>query len=132
MTHGRDHQEREQRVHVRRANQTAEEEGGLESDFFGEGHKRGTPPQGVIGAHTERSAPAEELEEPEPVSGGSEVAPTKRAEERERERHRAERKMGRMAAGIEENLRDRREPEVTREKLDEAARAADEKVSRSR
>jgi hypothetical protein len=131
MTHGRDHQEREQRVRVHRPHQTAERES-VEADFFGAGHKRGMPPQAVFGAHTERFAPAGDLEESEPTGDGSDVAPTARAEERERERHRAERKLGRMAAGLEENLRDRREPQVTRDALDQAARAADEKINSSR
>jgi hypothetical protein len=131
MTHGRDHQEREQKVKVRRGNHTAERMG-FEAELFTAGRTRGTPHQRVFGANLERFAPGAELEEAEPTGDGAEVAPTQRAEERERERHRVERTMGRMAAGIAENLRDRREPAVTRRLLDRAARAADRKVSSSR
>jgi hypothetical protein len=125
MTHGRDHQEREQKYP--RATRTVErgEESRLDAT-------RGTPRQHVYGANEGRVGSAAELDETEPMADGSEVAPTRRAEERERERHRAERKLGRMAAGINENLRDRREPEVTRGALEGAARAADRKVTPSR
>lgn len=116
---------------VRRAHQSPEA-ANADSEVLGNGKARGTPHQRVFGAHLERFAPATELEEPEPMGDGSDVAPTARAEERERERHRAERKLGRMAAGTDENLRDRREPGVTREALDEAAEAADRKIAPSR
>jgi hypothetical protein len=127
MTHGRDHQEREHRVRAHRANQTAER-ASLEGSLFGTGRARGTPNQRVFGAHLERFAPGAELDEAEPTGDGADVAPTLRAQERERERHREERKLGRMAAGIDENLRDRREPSVTRRALEDAARAADRKI----
>jgi hypothetical protein len=126
MTHGRDHQEREQkypRANSHRAERS--EENQLEAGS-------GTPRQHVYGANEGRLASGGELDETEPMADGSEVAPTRRAEERERERHRAERKLGRMAAGIDENPRDRREPSVTREALEEAAQAADRKVTPSR
>jgi hypothetical protein len=106
MQHGRDHEERELKVKARRA---------------AEGPEAAERPE------TEEQVEPVELER-QPVVEGSEVAPTKRAEERERQRHREERKRGRMAAGIGDNLRDRREPEVNRESLAEAARIADDKV----
>src|SRR2546428_5196356 len=98
MIHGRDHEEREQK----------------------------------IGANTTRPSP-DDADEAEPLaaappSNGAEVAPTPRATERERVRHQEERKRGRMAAGVDDNPRDRREPEVTRDDLAEAARVADEAV----
>jgi hypothetical protein len=105
MQHGRDHEERELKV-KHRSNATPDEASLDKDEMVSTG----------------------ELAENEPLVDGAEVAPTKRAEERERVRHREERKRGRMAAGIGENLRDRREPGVTREVLDEAARAADEQV----
>ena len=132
MPHGRDHQEREQKIRIRRASQTSEPSS-FEAQLLGAGRTRGTPKQRLFGANSapgaRRATPAEDFDEPEPIGGGAEVAPTRRAEERERERHRAERKIGRMAAGIGENLRDRREPGVTRQALDQAARAADQKVT---
>jgi len=112
MNHGRDHQEREQKVKARRANSPEEE--GLQA-----GRRRGTPPQGVVGAQTGR------FEQPGQTRDGSEVAPTARAEQRERIRHQEERMIGRRAAGIGDNLRDRREGSVSRAELDEAARMAD-------
>jgi hypothetical protein len=65
--------------------------------------------------------------EREPVGRGSDVAPTEKATRREQERHRREREVGRVAAGTERNVRDRRRG-VSRAQLDAAARAADEKV----
>jgi hypothetical protein len=126
MRHGRDHEEREQKIQVRRSNNTPESDS-FEAELLTAGRQRGTPRQRVFGAHEERVSSASEPDEP--VNDGSEVAPTKRAEEREQERHRLERKIGRLAAGTGENLRDRREPDVTREDLDEAAREADKKVA---
>jgi hypothetical protein len=122
MTHGRDHQEREQKYP--RVNHGADTEEALDP-----GRSSGTPRQHVYGANEGRVASAADVDEAEPMADGSEVAPTRRAEERERERHRVERKLGRMAAGIDENPRDRREPDVTREDLDQAAQAADRKVT---
>lgn len=129
MTHGRDHQEREQRYpHPKQIGARTDFEAELEDA----GRSGGVPHQHVFGANEGRVASAQDLDEGEPMAGGSEVAPTRRAEARERERHRAERKLGRMAAGIDENLRDRREPAVTRPALDGAARAADRKVAGAR
>lgn len=121
MTHGRDHQEREQKYP--RANHRNDE------SVLDAGRTCGVPRQHVYGANEGRVASAADLDENEPMADGSDVAPTRRAEERERERHRVERKLGRMAAGIDENPRDRREPAVTRAALDQAAESADRKVT---
>ena len=125
MTHGRSNQERQQKY--LRANHGAERSEELLLDA---GRSGGVPHQHVYGANEGRVVSAADLDEGEPMAGGSDVAPTRRAEERER--HRAERRLGRMAAGIDENQRDRREPALTRAALDEAARDADRKVAPSR
>jgi hypothetical protein len=61
--------------------------------------------------------------------GGTDVAPTKRAEAREHERHRLERKLGHTPAGEAGLARGIRAPGVSRESLDEAARRADRLVA---
>jgi hypothetical protein len=61
----------------------------------------------------------------QPLSAKSDAAPTGRAVEREHLRHEEERRRGRTAAGTHGVLRDQRSADVSREKLDEAARAAD-------
>jgi hypothetical protein len=99
MPHGHDHDERIQK--------------------FGAGTRsNNTPPD-----DEESEAP----DEGAPEKIGSEVAPTKQAEARERERHRLEREAGRIPGG-EGVARDTRAPGVTREDLDEAAREADRNV----
>jgi hypothetical protein len=128
MNHGRDHQEREQKLGIGRRRSTPEPDS-IEAGMLASGRTHATPPQYVFGANPERRAPAAELDEPEPVGDGAEVAPTRKAEARERARHREERKRGRMTAGAGENLRDRREPELTREDLEEAAKVADAEVA---
>lgn len=128
MRHGRSHEEREQKVGRDRRGTTPESK---DAARLGMSAKGGTPHQRVFGAHNERFARGEDLDEPEPTGSGSDVAPTERAARREQERHRIERRLGRMAAGSDENLRDRREPGVSRETLDKAAREADEKVKKS-
>jgi hypothetical protein len=64
--------------------------------------------------------------------GGTDVAPTKRAEVREHERHRLERKLGRIPAGEAGLVRDHRAAGVSRADLDEAARLADRRVAHRR
>jgi hypothetical protein len=59
---------------------------------------------------------------------GSEVAPTKQAAEREHERHALEREIGRVAAGGDTST-EVRSAGATRERLDEAAREADRRVT---
>ena len=63
---------------------------------------------------------------------GSEVAPTKKAEAREHERHRLERKIGRIPAGEAGLRRDHRAAGVSREALDAAGRRADRHVAHRR
>ena len=113
MMHGRDHQERQHKVKARRASRPAEEE-------LDVGRKRGTPRQRLIGAQTGRFEPPAEK-----AKGGSEVAPTPQAEKRERVRHQEERMIGRQAAGVGDNLRERRDRPVPRAKLEQAAQMAD-------
>jgi hypothetical protein len=73
---------------------------------------------------------SEVVREPRGPEAGAHVAPTRRAAEREAERHRLEREQGRFAAGEDGLARDVRAPSVTREKLDEAAREADRAVDK--
>lgn len=127
MQHGRDNEEREQRVGSRRIRNSLERET-FETEMLHAGRHHGTPRQHVYGAHQQRISSASELDEDEPIGDGAEVAPTPLAEARERERHRNERLMGRLAAGAGENLRDRREPGVSRDDLARAAEEADRKV----
>jgi hypothetical protein len=74
--------------------------------------------------------PREDLER-QPGSEGSEYAPTRKAAEREHERHRIERDLGRTAAGTHGAVRGTRDVTITREHLDEAARIADVIVGES-
>ena len=64
-------------------------------------------------------------------SEGSEYAPTRKAAEREHERHRIERDLGHTAAGTHGALRGTRDSTITRANLDEAARIADVSVGES-
>jgi len=64
--------------------------------------------------------------------GGSEVAPTAEAEERERERHENEEKVGRFAAGLGDRQKAEVKPEASRDKVYEAAQAADERRQAAR
>ena len=97
-----------------------------------EGRTRAVPRESLIGAHRgRREAEADQRpDEPasrEPVGAGVDVAPTRRAEERERARHHLQRVEGLAPAG-DDNPRQRRAPKASRERLDAAARAADESV----
>jgi len=74
------------------------------------------------------SSSSDDLRSPK-AKGGSEVAPTAKAELREKERHAREAAVGRVAAGLGGNPRDRRGPKATRKNLDQAARAADQRVA---
>jgi len=98
-----------------------------------EGRTREVPRESLIGAHRERrEAEADQRpDEPtsrEPVGGGADVAPTRRGEERERARHHLQRAEGVVPAG-DDNARQRRDPKASRERLDAAARAADESIT---
>jgi len=94
---------------------------------------RGVPREGLVGAHTSKREPGlsehDEDNGAEPTGPASDVAPTMRAAEHERERHQLERDLGRIPAGEEGALRERRESHVTREMLDEARRKADRIVT---
>ncbi len=112
MQHGRDHDNRSVHVRSSRHNNTPDD------------------PE-TEGLDVESSEPREleALEERGP-KGGSRPAPTRRAAEREAERHRLERERGRFAAGEGGLPNAIRLPSVTREELEEAAREADRKTSR--
>ena len=124
--------------------QEADEQTELEIEMAGSGRNDAVPREGLVGAHVARREPpipgaaegeedaqasGAEEEGEEPTGPGSDVAPTKRAEERERERHRLERELGRTPAGEQGLVHDRRAPGVSREGLDEAARKADRRVA---
>ena len=110
MEHGRDHDERLQKAGLAR-HRLLPGEDDRDSETASEAHAQ------------ERAATA---------IGGSDVAPTERAIERERLRHQIERDLGRFAAGTEGRLRDRRDPSVTSETLEPAGRLADEEVRNRR
>ena len=98
------------------------------------GRTRTVPHEGLVGAHERRREPEAELggdEAPadEPVGAGADVAPTRRAEERERIRHHLQRAEGVVPAG-DDRKRQRRAPGASRGRLDAAARTADESVVR--
>lgn len=103
----------------------------LELEMASSGRKDAVPREGLVGAHTERRESAAQAGGEgglEPTGPGSDVAPTKLAQDRERERHRLERESGRTPAGEDGLIRDRRAPGTTREALDAAARQADRNV----
>jgi hypothetical protein len=111
----------------------------VEVEIAGSGRKDLRPREGLAGAHKVRRQPRSAPLEPgqgsfgdEPIGDGSEVAPTRLAEQRERERHRLQRQEGVVPAGEHGNLRQRRGPRATRASLDAAARAADRKPSPQR
>ena len=103
----------------------------IEAELASSGRSDATPKEGLVGAHHARREPSHETIEAsqrsptdEPIGGGSEVAPTEKAEVSERERHRLQREIGVVPAGEDGNLRQRRAPSATREALDAAARQA--------
>ena len=105
MEHGRDHDERRQRFKI--------------EGHSKEGRYNNTPPE-----------PADDEEDIDRGAlNGSEPAPTERAADREAERHRLEREAGHFAAGTGGRHEVDAEP-VSREELDEAARRADESVTK--
>ena len=108
-----------------------EEQAVMEREMAVSGRTDVVPREGLVGAYTARRAfegEAEDTEFFEPTGPGADVAPTKRAEERERERHRLEREIGRTPAGEDGLVHDRRAPGVSREALDAVAREADRNV----
>jgi hypothetical protein len=101
----------------------------LEAELAGSGRKSVVPKEGLVGPHSvrrEASLEASEMDERlnEPLGGGSDVAPTQRAAQEERERHARQRELGVVAAGEDGNLRQRRAPTASREALDAAAHKA--------
>jgi hypothetical protein len=67
-------------------------ESDIEDQIEASGRTRIVPPEGLVGAHLERrESAAQGLEEP--VGAGADVAPTRKAEARERERHRLQREI---------------------------------------
>jgi len=127
--------------------QEDDEQTRLELEMAASGRNDAVPREGLVGAHTARREPltategegtgdeeeqmAAGEEGAEPTGPGSDVAPTRRAEERERERHRLERELGRTPAGEEGLIHGRSASGVSREDLDEAARKADRYVAGS-
>lgn len=100
----------------------------------GGGRTRAVAREGLVGAHRNRREPVgrsldDEPASAEPVGAGADVAPTRRAEERERTRHRLQRAEGVVPAGVD-GQRQRRTPQASRQRLDAAARAADEAVTK--
>lgn len=65
-------------------------QGEIEDQMSAAGGHGVAPREGLVGAHTERRASAAEGSE-EPVGAGADVAPTRKAEIRERLRHRLQR-----------------------------------------
>jgi hypothetical protein len=107
----------------------------IEAELIASGRGDVVPREGLIGAHTTRRQPTAEIGDEEeaspmdePIGGGADVAPTARAMERERERHRLQREIGVVAAGESGSPRQHREARSDRAALDEAAHRADELV----
>jgi len=106
----------------------------IEAELASSGRTDVVPKEGLIGAHWVRRQPIGELERSqrspadEPIGTGAQVAPTEKAEVRERERHRLQRQAGVVSAGEDGNLRQRRAPGVTRAALDAAASRANHRV----
>jgi hypothetical protein len=67
-------------------------ESDLQDQLESSGRTRIVPPEGLVGAHLERRESASHGLE-EPVGAGADVAPTRKAEARERERHRLQREL---------------------------------------
>jgi len=92
------------------------------------------PHESLIGAHRQRreaeSAQTDDEAEmdAEPVGAGADVAPTRRAEEREQARHHLQRAEG-VTPASDDSPRQRRAPRASRERLDAAARTADESIT---
>jgi hypothetical protein len=111
--------------------QENDEQTQLEVEMASSGRSDVVPRQGLVGAHTARLEPdsaTSDEEGDEPTGAGSDVAPTRLAEQRERERHRLERERGRVPAGEGGAIHEKRSPNVTREDLDEVQREADRRV----
>jgi hypothetical protein len=105
----------------------------IEDELLRSGRSHIVPREGLPGAHEERRAgltPDWESSHKEPVGRGSDVAPTRKAELREAERHRMEREVGHVAAGLQEGgLRQQSSQFATREALDGIAAEADDTIA---
>ncbi len=106
----------------------------IEDEMMASGRHSIVPPSGLIGAHERTTGSLLEPGEDGLESGvtlpqgrGADVAPTRKAERREAERHERQSALGVHPAGQEGRLR--QEASSDREGLDEAARAADEAVT---
>lgn len=120
---------------IRRSSAGVEEpdlETEIEDEIAASGHAHVVPRAGLVGAHTERVAPFSAGGDGvrEPIGLGAAVAPTRKAEVREQERHQRERAIGRFPAGEDGRTRGQNLPTVTRESLARAAEEADEAVAR--
>ena len=93
----------------------------IEADMAGSGRTGMTPREGTIGPRRTRRSRRDGVP-------GASVAPTKKAEARERQRHRLQRKEGVVPASEAGNLKQRRGPKASRPALDAAARKADHLV----
>jgi hypothetical protein len=116
---------------TRNTPQEGDEQTQLEVEMASSGRSDVVPRQGLVGAHTARlesDGDASDEEGDEPTGAGADVAPTRLAEQRERERHRLERDLGRTPAGEGGSIHETRSPNVTREDLDEVQREADRRV----
>jgi hypothetical protein len=89
--------------------------GEVEEEMAATGKHSVVPREGLVGAHTERRESVSGGTE-EPVGAGADVAPTRKAVARERERHRLQREL----------------PAGTRAELERAAAQADDLVLRQR
>jgi hypothetical protein len=96
----------------------------IDADLAGSGRTGMVPPEATIGARRVRRGPSQA----EGTSGGAAVAPTEKAELRERERHRLQELAGVVPASQQGNLRQRRASTASRAALDAAARRADHMV----
>jgi hypothetical protein len=102
-------------------------EGDLESDIEDQlqssGRTRIVPPEGLVGAHLERrESAAQGLEEP--VGAGADVAPTRKAEARERERHRLQRELPAEDRGAFQRAADEADRLITERRLNAEASPA--------
>jgi hypothetical protein len=95
----------------------------IEADMAGSGRTGMTPPEVPIGPRRGRRGRSRRDGIP-----GAAVAPTKKAEVRERERHRLQKREGVVAASEEGNHKQRRSSKASRAALDAAARKADHLV----
>jgi hypothetical protein len=101
----------------------------VEDEMMASGRHSVVPRTGLVGAHEERTGSlAADLDEGValPKGAGSDVAPTRKAEMRERQRHQLQREAGLEVAGAGGRLRQKRS--ASRQALDEAAAKADELV----